>query len=76
MTSHRLSAIAHLQTDRIDEAGTLEENTEALKSVMALTRGANDAAAIGLNLLNANKDAAKPLPEEVPAGLGFLYGEN
>ena len=67
MTAHRLNAIAHTQTDRIDETATLDENQDALKSVMAMTRGANDAAAIGLNLLSANKEAARQLepPPEI-----------
>ena len=66
MTAHRLAQIANIQTDRIDESATLDENQDALKSVMAMTRGANDAAAIGLNLLSANKEAARqmePPPE-------------
>ena len=58
-TAHRLSKIANAQADRIEETANLEENTEALKSVMAMTRGANDAAQIGLNLLNANRDMVK-----------------
>lgn len=74
MTAHRLSAIAHLQTDLIDDAATLEENTAALKTVMAMTKGANDAATIGLNLLAANKEMAKAPAEEVPIGLGHFYG--
>lgn len=60
MTAHRLSAIAHKHTDLIDEtAGLTAENTEALKSVMALTKAANDSSQIGLNLLAANKDMLK-----------------
>lgn len=73
MTSHRLNAIAHKQTDLIDETGSLEENTEALKSVMAFTKVANEAASTGLNLLRANKetvdglnrDADKPEPKQI-----------
>src|ERR1035437_3695803 len=64
MTSHRLSMIANAQVEAIDETASLEENTEALKSVMAMTKGANDAAVIGLNLLNANKETVKSLNEE------------
>ena len=56
MTAHRLSMIANTQVERIDESASLEDNTEALKSVMAMTRGANDAAQIGLSMLNANKE--------------------
>jgi hypothetical protein len=64
MTAHRLSVIAHSQTDMIDEAAPFEDNTEALKSVLAMTKGANDAAVIGLNLLNANKETVKSMNEE------------
>jgi len=64
MTAHRLSVIAHGQTDLIDESASLDANADALKSVMAMTRGANDAATIGLNLLAANKDSTKALNAE------------
>lgn len=64
MTAHRLSLIANTQVEKLDESAPLEENTEALKSIMAMTKGANDAAQIGTNLLTANKEAlnAPPLP--------------
>ena len=75
ITAHRLSVIANAQVDRIDETASLADNTEALKSVMAMTRGANDAATIGLNLLAANKDMAKPGDALAPSGLGHFYGE-
>ena len=64
MTAHRLSVIANAQVEAIDDSASLEENTEALKSVMAMTKGANDAAVIGLNLLNANKETVRSLNEE------------
>lgn len=55
MTAHRLSQFAHASTGKIDDAASLEENADALKMVMAMTKGANDAAHVGLNLLAANK---------------------
>lgn len=76
MTAHRLAAIAHTQTAKIDESASLETNSDAIKSVMALTRGANDAASIGLSLLSANKDAANPSNNEAPAGLNHFYGDD
>ena len=76
MTAHRLNAIAHAQTDKIDETASLDENQDAIKSVMAYTRTANDAASIGLNLLAANKEMAKVPADEVPTGLGHFYGGN
>lgn len=67
MTAHRLSVIAHGQTDLIDESASLDANADALKSVMALTRGANEAATIGLNLLAANKGIKMSHgPEDMP----------
>jgi len=65
-TAHRLSALAHGEVQKIDDVSPLE-SIEALKGVAALTRLANDAASVGLNLLAANKDrsmeqnAAMPL---------------
>lgn len=56
MTAHRLAQIANAKAQSLDDAGSLEENSEALKSVLAMTKGANEAAQIGLNLLAANKE--------------------
>lgn len=56
MTAHRLSQIANAQAQKLDDSGSLEENAEALKLVMAMTKGANDSAQIGLNILAANKE--------------------
>jgi hypothetical protein len=75
MTAHRLSVIANAQVDRIDESAPLEENADTLKHIIAMTKGANDAASIGLNLLAANKDMARPEAESVPSGLGHFYGD-
>ena len=58
MTAHKLALIANIQSEKIDEAAKLEDNAEALKSVMAITIGANRAAEIGLNLLAANARTA------------------
>lgn len=76
-TAHRLSYIANVQAEKINEAASLEENAETIKSVMAMTRGANDAASIGLSLLNANKDANKNVDVEangIPELLQFISG--
>lgn len=56
MTSSRLSHIAHVQTDKLDESAGLDENAAVLQSVIAFTKGANLSAETGLNLLAANKD--------------------
>lgn len=73
-TAHRLTGIAHAKVQEIDDAAPLnEESIEALKGVAVLTKMANDASTIGLNLLAANKEAvkemnqqARPIPQRVP----------
>lgn len=60
MTAHRLAGIANGQVEKIDDAEPLE-SIESLKGIAALTKMANDAAATGINLLNANKDAVKDM---------------
>lgn len=58
MTAHRLSGIAQAKALEIDDAAPLnEESVESLKGISALTRMANGAAEIGLNLLRANKES-------------------
>lgn len=56
MNAHRLAMIANQQIDLLDETVPLEENAEALKSILTFQRGANFSAETGLNLLHANKD--------------------
>ena len=60
-TAHRLQALAHSEVQKLaddDPLGATDDGNglEVLKGVNALTRSANDAASMGLNLLNANKD--------------------
>lgn len=57
-TAHRLSKLAHGEVQKIDDVNPLE-SVDALRGVSALTRLANESASTGLNLLAANKDAAK-----------------
>lgn len=54
-TAHRLSGLAHGQVDKIDDANPMESQ-EVLQGISALTKMANDSSAIGMSLLNANKD--------------------
>jgi hypothetical protein len=70
-TAHRLAGIANAQVDKIDDADPMESQ-EVLQGIGALTKLANDASSIGLNLLNANKETvkemsqtAKPVPQRV-----------
>jgi transposase-like protein len=76
-TAHRLSGIAHAKVQEIDDAAPLdEESLGALKGVAVLTRMANDASTIGVNLLAANKDRLKEGDKpDVPAGLEHFYGQ-
>jgi len=80
-TAHRLSGIAHSKVQEIDDAAPLnDESREALKDVAVLTRMANEASTIGVNLINANKDRIRDAEEvagkkSVPAGLGHFYGQ-
>ena len=63
-TAHRLQALAHSEVQKIDDANPLE-SVEALKGVSALTRTANESAAMGLALLSANREKAgeqEPVP--------------
>jgi hypothetical protein len=56
-TAHRLSGIAHAKVAMIDDAAPLDENSvEELKGISVLTRMANAASEIGVNLLRANKE--------------------
>ena len=75
-TAHRLAGIANANVAKVDDATPLDEvSMESLKGVAVLTRMANDSATIGLNLLNANKDAVKRSDAPpVPDGLGHFYG--
>lgn len=66
-TAHRLAGIAHAKVQEIDDAAPLDKKSiEALKGVAVLTKLANEASQIGLNLLSANRDMAKRAAEEEP----------
>lgn len=77
-TAHRLSGIAHAKVQEIDDAAPLNsESMESLKGVAVLTRMANEASDIGINLLKANKEAIDNLNEnkQAPSGLAHFYGD-
>lgn len=68
-TAHRLHALANDQVNKVDDANPLAgESVNSLKAVSTLTKMANDAANIPVNLLAANRDAAKKLVEDAPQG--------
>jgi hypothetical protein len=54
-TSKRLHELAHRAVQQMPDDADLGEHVETLKGVAAFTRTANEAAANGLALLNANK---------------------
>jgi type II secretory pathway predicted ATPase ExeA len=79
-TAHRLSALAHGQVQKIDDANPLNpESVEAMKGVALMTKLANDSSQIGVNLLAANKEIAQRLnapeePENQPKGVLVVPG--
>lgn len=78
-TAHRLSGIANSKVTEIDDAAPLNsESLETLKGVAVLTKMANEASEIGVNLLRANKEAIDDMnkngSEPVPSGLDHFYG--
>lgn len=77
-TAHRLAAMANEQVQKVDDAEP-EKTLEAIQRVGALTKMANAASEIGINLLRANKDTIEELnrgTKNVPAGLSHFYGES
>ena len=76
-TAHRLAGIAHMKAAEIDDSAPLtEEGVQTLKGIAALSRMANEASEIGVNLLKANKDVvADSGREDTPTSLDHFYGE-
>jgi predicted DNA-binding protein YlxM (UPF0122 family) len=76
-TSHRLAALANEQVQKVDDAEP-EKSMEALQRVAVLTKLANAASEIGMNLLRANKEVVDGLnkpQKDVPKTLSHFYGE-
>lgn len=72
-TAHRLSGIAHAKATEIDDARPLDDKSrEALGDIAALTKMANGAAEIGMDLLKVTKDA-KP-DEQLPTPVQIVIG--
>jgi hypothetical protein len=75
-TAHRLSGIAHAKVQEIDDAAPLDDKSrEALRDVAVLTKMANEASQIPVNLLAANKDTIKRLNEGEEMGQEQLLRE-
>lgn len=58
MTSHRLHALAHQQSAKIDEVDPAKSG-ETLQTIAALTKIGNAASETAINLLAANKEAIR-----------------
>lgn len=72
-TAHRLAGIAHSKAAEIDDAQPLnDESIGALKGIAALTRLANDASEIGVNLLRANKEEIERINNPVTGRIGTI----
>ena len=72
-TSHRLPDIAHHKAGEIDDAEPLDDKSRlALGDIAVLTKMANGAAEIGLNLLKASKEV-KP-DDDAPTPVGITFG--
>lgn len=75
-TAHRLSGIAHAKVQEIDDAAPLDEKSmESLKGVAVLTKIANEASTIGVNLLAANKDTVREINSGQNSSPGQLLAE-
>lgn len=73
-TAHRLSGIAHAKVAEIDDAKPMDDQSRiALSDIGALTRLANGAAEIGMDLIKATKDHKpeddKPTPVQIVIGV-------
>lgn len=78
MTAHKLSGIANLQVDKIDETNPLsEESQPALEAIAALTKIGNDAARVGMELIKASKEGinSEP-PQEKQKQVAFYIPDN
>ena len=76
-TAHRLAGIANGKAIEIDDAAPVtDESLTVMKGILALSRTANEAAHIGLNLLNANKATGLEPRAPVPLALSGsdIYG--
>ncbi len=64
-TAHRLFGIAHQKVQEIDDATPLSgDGINTLQGIAALTKMGNESASVGLNLLNAQKEAVKRINDE------------
>lgn len=78
MTAHKLSGIANMQVDKIDETDPLsEESQPALEAIAALTKISNESARIGIELVKSTKDSIdKEPPKETQKQVSFYIPDN
>lgn len=65
MTAHRLAGIANAQVEKIDDADPLK-TASVITGISALTKVANDASEIGVNILRANKETIERMKNPEP----------
>lgn len=72
-TAHRLAGIAHAKAQEIDDAQPLnEQSIGSLRGIAALTKLANEASEIGVNLLRANKEEIERINNPVTGRIGTI----
>lgn len=72
-TAHRLAGIAHAQAQGIDDAQPLnDQSIGSLRGIAALTKLANEASEIGVNLLRANKEEIERINNPVTGRIGTI----
>jgi hypothetical protein len=73
-TAHRLSGIAHAKAQEIDDVQPLNEQSiiGSLRGIAALTKLANEASEIGVNLLRANKEEIDRINNPVTGRIGTI----
>lgn len=67
-TALRLSALANSEVQKVDDAEPIAKTKKHVEGAIALTKAANDAAHISLNLVSANRDTVKRITETPAAG--------
>jgi hypothetical protein len=66
VTAQRLAMIAAHKANSLPMNATMRECEEELKTVIALTRTANDASMIGMGLINTNKKMLESQYDDMP----------
>lgn len=63
-TAARVSRLANLQTEKLDEAADFQKNEPILRDIAAMTQVANEAARVPLAIMVANKEQAAQAARE------------